>query len=104
MDAIVVILLVVAVTCYACYKRSFQVALYVIASIDLFLRVVNFIVVKYFNGASGSFFSKMPASIHSLINKYLWDHKFFFELLLFVYVAIMACFLFYTICAFFKKK
>ena len=104
MDAIIVLLLIVAVACYACYKRSYQVAVYGVASIDLFLRVINFIIAKYFNGASGSFFSKMPASIYSLIHKYLWNHKFFFELLVFIYVIIMACFLFYTICSFFKKK
>lgn len=102
MDAIVVSLLIVAVICYACYKRKFSTAVYGIATIDLFLRVVNFIIWHYFKGTSSRFFAEMPASIYGLIDKYL--NGFFFEVLVFGYLAIMVCFLFYTACAFFKNK
>lgn len=102
MDAIIVLLLVVAVICYACYKRRFSVAVYGIAAIDIFLRVSNFIIWHYFKGTKNDFFANMPASIYSLIDKYL--NGFFFEVLVFLYIAMALCFLFYTVMSFIKKK
>ena len=102
MDAVIVSLLVVAVICYACYKRKFSVAVYGIATIDLFLRISNFIIWHYFKGSQSEFFAKMPSSIYALIDKYL--DGFFFEVLVFLYIALAACFLFYTAKAFFKSK
>ena len=102
MDAVIVSLLVVAVICYACYKRKFSVAVYGIATIDLFLRIVNFIIWHYFKGTQSDFFAKMPGSIYALIDKYL--DGFFFEVLVFGYVVMAACFLFYTAMSFVKSK
>lgn len=102
MDAVIVSLLVVAVICYACYKRKFSVAVYGIATIDLFLRIVNFIIWHYFKGTQNDFFAKMPGSIYALIDKYL--DGFFFEVLVILYIAMAACFLFYTAMSFTKKK
>lgn len=102
MDAVIVSLLVVAVICYACYKRKFSVAVYGIATIDLFLRICNFIIWHYFKGSQSDFFAKMPGSIYALIDKYL--DGFFFEVLVFMYIAMAACFLFYTARSFMRSK
>lgn len=102
MDAIIVSLLVIAVICYACYRRKFSTAVYGIAVIDIFLRIVNYIIYKYFDGVKSGFFYNMPGSLLGLTDKYL--SGFFFELFAFAYIVIMACFLFYTARDFIKKK
>ena len=102
MDAVIVLLLIVAVICYACYKSKFSVAVYGIATIDIFLRISNFIIWHYFKGTKSDFFAKMPASIYALIDKYL--NGFFFEVLVFLYIVMALCFLFYTAMSFVKKK
>ena len=43
MDAFIVLLLVIIIVCWACYRRKLSKAVYGIAALDIFLRIVTFI-------------------------------------------------------------
>lgn len=92
---IVVVLLLLSIFVY----RRFSSFVYAFAIIDLFLRIMNFLVVKIpipsLNGV-------LPASIEAIMAKY--TKGMLLDVLIWLYVVIYIIFLGYTIVYFSKKK
>ncbi len=99
-DAIIVVALVIFALCWF---RKFSKLVYAFAVIDIFLRLLHFIAnnigIKGFDVWVNSIF---PGSIPSIISKY--TNGILCTILIWIYIAIMVCFLFYTVRVFIKKK
>lgn len=99
-DAIIVVALVIFALCWF---RKFSKLVYAFAIIDIFLRLLYFVAnnigIKGFDVWVNSIF---PSSIPSIISKY--TNGILCTILIWVYVAFMVCFLFYTVRVFIKKK
>lgn len=101
MDAFVVLLVVVIIICWSCYKRQFSTAAYGIASLDLFLRIVNFIANNIKIKAISDFFAPWPNSILSVAAKY--TSGLVYTLIAWAFVLLMIYFLVMTLIIFFRK-
>ena len=100
MDGIIVIILIV-IACV--YFRRLDKGVYSVAIVDLFLRIFNYLIKNIkIDGVTNHLNKYMPESIPSIINKY--TDGVVTDLLIWVYVIVMAIFLYYTIIAFIKKK
>ncbi len=100
MDGIIVIILIV-IACV--YFRRLDKGVYSVAIVDLFLRIFNYLIKNIkIDGVTNHLNKYMPESIPSIINKY--TDGVVTDLLIWVYVIVMAIFLYYTIRAFIKKK
>ncbi|MDO4962643.1 MAG: hypothetical protein Q4E75_00870 [bacterium] len=99
-DAIIVIALVIF--CF-CWFRRFSKIVYSIASIDIFLRLIDYIAnhigIKEFKHFVNRVF---PDSFPAIIAKY--TNGIFYDILLWLYIGIMVFFLFYTIRICLRKK
>lgn len=99
-DAIIVVALVIFAVCWF---RRFSKSVYAFAIIDIFLRVLDYVAnnigIKEFARWVNKVF---PNSIPDIIAKY--TNGIVCDVLVWVYVALMACFLFYTVRAFIRKK
>lgn len=101
MDAFIVLLVVIIIICFSCYKRSIQTAAYGIASFDLLLRIVNFIASNIKIKEVSNFFSPWPNSLLSVIYKY--TRGMVYDILSWSFVLLMIYFLVLTLTIFFKK-
>lgn len=101
MDAFIVLLVVIVIICFSCYKRSIQTAAYGIASFDLLLRIVNFIASNIKIKEVSNFFSPWPNSLLSVIYKY--TRGMVYDILSWSFVLLMIYFLVLTLIIFFKK-
>lgn len=99
-DLIILIVLLLIVIFF--FKR-FSSFVYSIAIVDIFLRIVTFIKnnvpIPELKALIGNY---CPASIEAIINKY--SSGIFNTILMWGFVFIYICFLFYTTKTFFKKK
>lgn len=101
MDAFLVLLAVIIIICWACYKRKLSTAAYGIASLDLLLRILNFIAKNLNVKAIADFFRPWPNSILSVAGKY--TSGLAYSLLSWSFVILMIYFLGLTLVVFFKK-
>ncbi len=92
---IVVVLLLLSVFVY----RRFSSFVYAFVIIDLFLRIMNFLIVKI---PIPSFSGVLPSSIEAIMGKY--TKGMLLDVLIWIYVVIYIIFLGYTIVYFSKKK
>lgn len=92
---IVVVLLLLSIFVY----RRFSSFVYAFAIIDLFLRIMNFLVVKI---PIPSLSGVLPTSIEAIMAKY--TKGMLLDVLIWLYVVIYIIFLGYTIVYFSKKK
>ncbi len=105
MDVVAVIVLAVIVILVFFVKRTFSGFVYSVAMIDIFLRIVNALNYRIFDGKGdiGSFISNyLPSSFESIIIKY--TDSILQTVLIWGYIAIMIIFEFYIIKTFFHKK
>ena len=100
MDGIIVIILIVI----ACaYFRKLDKGVYSVAIVDLFLRIFNYLIKNIkIEGITEHLNKYLPSSIPSIIKKY--TDGVATDILIWVYVIVMAVFLYYTIRVFIKKK
>lgn len=97
------IIIIVLILIAFCWFRSFPKTVYAVAMIDMFLRLLTYI--SSHIGISGFYTwvkSIFPASIPGLLAKYM--NGILLEIFVWVYVALMVVFLFYTTRIFIKKK
>ncbi len=100
LDAVIVIALVIFAVCWF---RSFSKSVYAFAIIDLFLRILNYIANHIGIKGFASWVNKVfPNSIPAIIGRY--TNGILCDILVWIYVAFMACFLFYTVRVFIHKK
>ncbi len=101
MDAFVILLLVILIVCWACYRRKLSTAAYGIAALDLLLRIIDFISKNIGQNDVASFFSKFPNSILWVANHYTTGTVYL--ILAWAFVILMIYFLVLTIMSFIKK-
>ena len=101
MDAFVVLLLVIVIICWACYRRKLSKAVYGIAALDIFLRIVAFIAAHIGGGAISTFLGSFPNSLLAVADKY--TGVLVYLLLAWTFVILMIYFLIMTLGIFFKK-
>lgn len=97
------IIIIVLILIAFCWFRSFSKTVYAVAMIDMFLRLLTYI--SSHIGISGFYTwakSIFPASIPGLLAKYM--NGILLEIFVWIYVALMVVFLFYTTRIFIKKK
>ena len=100
MDAIIIIAIILFV---AFYYRKVDKIVAGVAIVDIFLRIFHYLVVNIeINGISEHIEKYLPESIPAIIEHYTSD--IICDILIWVYVIIMAIFLGYTIRNFIKKK
>ena len=101
MDAFVILLLVILIVCWACYRRKLSTAAYGIAALDLLLRIIDFISKNIGQNDIASFFSTFPNSILWVANHYTTGTVYL--ILAWAFVILMIYFLVLTIMSFIKK-
>lgn len=93
------ILLIVLLVIVIFVFRKFSSFVYGVAIIDVFLRIMGFLVIRIpLNDLKGS----LPTDIPAIFAKYAKGD--FYTILLWLYVFIYTCFLFYTVQYFIKKR
>lgn len=101
MDAFIVLLLVIVIICWSCYKRKFSTATYGIASLDILLRILDFVSKNLKIAPIANFFKPWPNSILSVAVKYTSGTVYL--ILAWAFVLLMIYFLVLTLMLFFKK-
>lgn len=101
MDAFIIILIVIVIICWACYRRKLSTAAYGIAALDIFLRIIDFISRHIGQNTVSSFLGKFPDSLLWVIDRY--TDGIIFLLLAWAFIILMIYFLFLTLTSFFKK-
>ena len=100
MDAIIIITIIAVIAFY--FRRVDKVVIGV-AIVDIFLRIFRYLVVNIeIIGISEHIEKYLPSSIPDIIGNYTSD--VLYDILIWVYVIVMAVFLGYTIRYFIKKK
>ena len=98
-----VVLLIVLIVAAVCYFRKLDSSVYFIASLDIFFRILTFIKQKIGPGEISTFIGKyFPESIPGVIYKY--TDGLLSDILVWIYVAMFAIFLFYTVKILWKKR
>ena len=101
MDAFIVLLLVIIIICWSCYKRKFSAAAYGIASLDLLLRILAFIAKNLKIQAISNFFAPWPNSLLAVAAKYTGG--LVYTIIAWAFILLMIYFLVLTMILFFKK-
>lgn len=101
MDAFIVLLLVIVIICWSCYKRKMSAAAYGIAALDIFLRIVHFIAVNLKIKAISDFFAPWPNSLLAVASKY--TSGFIYMVIAWAFVLLMIYFLVLTVISFVRK-
>ena len=100
MDAIIIIAIILFV---AFYYRKVDKVVTGVAIVDIFLRIFHYLIMNIeINGISEHIEKYLPESIPGIIEHYTSD--VLYDILIWVYVIIMAVFLGYTIKNFIKKR
>ncbi len=97
------IIIIVLILIAFCWFRSFSKTVYAVAMIDIFLRLITYISAHI--GIKGFYTwvrSIFPASIPALLDKYM--DGILLDVFVWIYVALMVVFLFYTTRIFIRKK
>lgn len=101
MDAFIVLLIVIVIICWACYRRSLSKAVYGIASLDILLRIIAFIASHIGSNAVATFLGNFPNSLLAVADKY--TSGLVFLIIAWLFVLLMIYFLAMTLAIFFKK-
>ena len=101
MDAFIVLLLVIVIICWACYRRKLSKAAYGIASLDIFLRIASWIASQFGGGAVDAFLTRFPNSLLGVAGKYTSGIEYL--IIAWAFIILMIYFLFLTLSIFFKK-
>ena len=98
-----VVLLIVLIVAGVCFFRKLDSSVYYIASLDIFFRILTFIKNNLGSKEVSTFISKyFPESIPGVIDKY--TDGVLCTILMWIYVAMFALFLFYTVKILWKKR
>jgi len=98
-----VMLLIILIVAGVCFFRSLEGSVYFISSLDIFFRILTFIKNNLGISEISIFISKyFPESIPGIIYKY--TDGILSTILIWIYVAMFALFLFYTVRILWKKR
>lgn len=101
MDALIIVIIIFLAIFFV--KRTFSGVIYAFAITDIFLRLMTF--VKYHISAkdiSNIIGKYLPESIPNIMAKY--TNGVLYQILLWIYFAVMVIFLFYIVRTFIRKK
>lgn len=100
LDLIIVVVLIVVAFCWF---RKFSKTVYAVGIIDIFLRLLNYIANNIGIDGFGSWVNKFfPNSIPDLLSNYM--NGIALTIFVWIYIALMAAFLFYVVRTFIRKK
>ena len=98
-----VVLLIILIVAGICYFRKLDSSVYFIASVDILFRILTFIKNNLgIEELSKNISKYFPESIPSIITKY--TDGVLSDVLMWIYVALFAVFLFYTVKILWKKR
>ena len=98
-----VVLLIVLIVAGVCFFRRLDSSVYFVSALDIFFRILTFIKNNLGIPEISRFISKyFPESIPGIINKY--TDGILSTVLMWIYVAMFAVFLFYTVRILWKKR
>ena len=98
-----VVLLIVLIVAGICFFRKFDSSVYFISALDIFFRILTFIKINLHVEEISKFISKyFPESIPAVISKN--TDGVLSDILMWIYVAMFAVFLFYTVKILWKKR
>ena len=101
MEALVIVIIIFLAIFFV--KRTFSGAVYAFAIVDIFLRLMSFVKTHINEPDISHVIDKyLPNNIPSIIDKY--TDGVLFQILLWLYFAIMCVFLFYIVRTFVRKK
>ena len=103
MEAVIIILIILILVLL--FKRTFSSAIYAIVIVDIFLRLVDFLM-SYINikGDVGSFLNGIPSSLDAVIRNSLSNAGIFMDIMLWVLFVVYVIFLYYIFANFMKKR
>lgn len=99
MDAIIFVILLVVVICFF---RSLYNTVFFVAIVDIFLRILTFLKYNTFQEIKSFIGRYFPENIPDIISKYAKGDLYL--ILVWVYVILMAIFLYYIVKYFIKKR
>ncbi len=98
-----VVLLIILIVAGVCYFRKLDSSVYFIASVDILFRILTFIKNNLgIEEISKNISKYFPESIPGIITKY--TDGVVSDILMWIYVAMFAVFLFYTVKILWKKR
>lgn len=95
------LLIVIIIICWSCYRRKLSKAAYGIVCLDLILQVFNFLSKHIGSNSVAAFLARWPNSLIGLVDKY--TDGFIFLVIAWAYVVLVIYFIFLTLRIFFKK-
>ena len=103
MEAVIIILIILILVLL--FKRTFSSAIYAIVIVDIFLRLVNFLM-SYINikGDVGSFLNRIPSSLEAVIRSSLSNAGVFMDIMLWALFIVYVIFMYYIVGNFIKKR
>ena len=101
MEAVIVLILVIVIICWACYRRKVIKAVYGIAALEILLQVFNLIANNIGDNAVSSFMSRFPNRL--LAVAYQYTSGIIYTIIVWLFIGIMVVFLWETLRIFFKK-
>lgn len=100
-DAFIVLLIVIIIICWSCYRRKLSKAAYGIVCLDMILQVFHFLSKNLGSNAVTDFLARWPNSLIGLVDKY--TNGIVFLIVAWAYVILVIYFIFLTLRIFFKK-
>ena len=98
-----VVLLIVLIVAGICFFRRLDSSVYFVSALDIFFRILTFLKNNLGVKEISAFIDKyFPESIPGIIAKY--TDGILYTVLIWIYVAMFAVFLFYTISILWKKR
>jgi len=101
MEAVIVLILVILIVCWACYKRRIIKAVYGIAALEIILQLFNLIANNIGENAVSKFMLSFPESLMAVA--YEHTNTIIYKGLVWLFVGLMLIFLFETIKTLHKK-
>lgn len=98
---LIIILAVIALVIF--FFKRFSNVVYIIVIVDIFLRIVNYINVRFLTGVVHNFIAtNFPSSVPAVLAKY--SNGLFYDVLMVLFVIVYIIFESYIIRTFFKRN
>ena len=101
MDVFIILILIIVIICWACYRKRISTAAYGIASLDIFLRIIDFLSKHIGKNEIANVLGKFPNNILSVAAHYTKDTVYL--CLAWTFVILMIYFFVLTVMSFIKK-
>lgn len=101
MDAFIILLIVIVIICWSCYRRKLSKAAYGIVCLDIILRILAFLAQNINIPTITPFFARFPNSLLGVADKYTSGLVYF--IIAWLFVVLVIYFVIMSLRTFFKK-